>query len=212
MWRSRTEPGGETHRRTLLVRGKLAAVVLLAAAALAALTLRWFVFPPQDKPDRADAVVVFAGGAGTERIDTAMALLKRDVAPVLVLNQSTNPWYYEPGSPDLCENLSVDFEVICVKASPNSTRGEAAMFGDLAAERGWDSIVLVTSSLHLHRAELWLDRCVDASIQRVGADTPTSMGQVLHELAGTLHAAVLDRSCPTHQGTVTGGSAPSDGS
>lgn len=207
--RKRDNAGGGGRRRGLIVRWVLALVVLTTLA-LVALIIRWFVVPSQDDPDQADAVVVFAGGVGTERFDTALALMDRGVAPVLVFNTSTQTWYREPGTPDLCQEPAVDFEVICFAANPNSTRGEAAMFGDIAGEQGWNNVVLVTSPYHLHRAELWLGRCVDASIQKVAGDSPNNLRQVPRELGGTLHALVLDRSCPTHRGTVTGGSASVD--
>ncbi len=197
------------HQRSPLVRW-LFATGVLGAMALGALLLLWFVFPSQDEPDQADAVVVFAGGVGTERLDAAVALMDRGLAPVLVFNISTNPWYRRPGTPDLCQEPDVDFEVICFAANPNSTRGEAAMFGDIAGERGWKTVVMVTSTYHLHRAELWLGRCVDATIQQVGADSSNKLSQVPREFGGTVHALVVDRSCPTHQGAVTGGAASAD--
>ena len=206
LWRRSDNADSGGHQRSLLVRWLLALGVL-AALALVALLIRWFVFPSQDEPDQADAVVVFAGGVGTERLDAALALMDRGLAPVLVFNISTNPWYRRPGTTDLCQEPDVDFEVICFAANPNSTRGEAAMFGEIAGEQGWKTVVLVTSTYHLHRAELWLGRCVDATIHQVGADSSNKLSQVPRELGGTLHALVLDRSCPTHRGTVTGGSA-----
>lgn len=181
-------------------------LVVLMPVVLLAMTMRWFVFPAEDAPRQADAVVVFAGGTATERFDTALELMERNVAPVLVLNQSGKPWYLRPDSPDPCSDPQVDFELICVTADPSSTSGEAAIFGDIAAQRGWDSVVLVTSRDHVHRAEMWLGRCFDGAIEKVGAHSPFSSDRVVHEWGGTLHALLWDRSCPAHRGTVTGGS------
>ncbi|MGI9606299.1 MAG: ElyC/SanA/YdcF family protein [Acidimicrobiales bacterium] len=73
------------------------------------------------------------------------------------------------------------------------------MIGDLAVDEGWESIVMVTSSYHVSRAELLLKRCFDGTITAVGAETDLSasswVNRVAHEWLGHLHARILARSC-----------------
>src|SRR5260221_11002466 len=65
-------------RRLLLVLAVLVGAWLVACAFL-------FVWPKTDKPGRADAVVVLSGG-GDRRLDPALALVRRGVAPLLVIS------------------------------------------------------------------------------------------------------------------------------
>jgi uncharacterized SAM-binding protein YcdF (DUF218 family) len=74
------------------------------------------------------------------------------------------------------------------------------MFAELADRKGWKSLVLVTSTYHLRRAGLLLDRCFGGQVRRVATplfnDYRWETGQ---QLAGewlALGAALtLARSC-----------------
>jgi uncharacterized SAM-binding protein YcdF (DUF218 family) len=148
-------------------RGRLRlvlALVLVAAAALAGLTYRLFVFPATDAPGRADAVVVFAGGDG-ERQAEGLRLVRQGVAPVLVISDGG-----EPDAPRarLCRQPPAGVRVYCFTPDPATTRGEARRFAELAGREGWRSLVLVTSTYHVLRAGLLLERCYDGRVRRVG--------------------------------------------
>ncbi|MFI5046905.1 MAG: YdcF family protein, partial [Acidimicrobiia bacterium] len=106
---------GRRARRTLLV-----ALVLLPVLALAGLvaTARLFVWPETDRIERADAVVVLAGGDG-ERLDRGLQLMRDGVAPTLVLSFGPNR---------LCSG-GQPFAVVCFAPSPETTRGEAEAIG-----------------------------------------------------------------------------------
>lgn len=52
-------------------------------------------------------------------------------------------------------------QVRCVEPDPSTTRGEARLAADLAAELGWDRLVVVTSWWHGHRAAIHLAACLD---------------------------------------------------
>jgi hypothetical protein len=71
-------------------RRRLLVALVVVAAALVALSLPLFVFPPTDEPGRADAVVVFAGGDG-ERQEAGVRLARQGVAPVLVISDGGLP-------------------------------------------------------------------------------------------------------------------------
>jgi uncharacterized SAM-binding protein YcdF (DUF218 family) len=150
---------------------------------------------PTDPAYPADAVVVFAGGRG-ERLSEAERLLRRGVAPVLVISNGRDARW--PAANRLCASHQ-RFEVLCPRPEPDSTRGEARMVRDLAARRGWRSVVLVTSTYHARRARLLLGRCFGGHVQ-VAAAAPSerwsrTWARANLELAGLVRALVAAPGC-----------------
>ncbi len=79
--------------------------------------------------------------------------MDQGAAPTLVIMLGT----LSPDSRPLC-GQSEPYEVICpAQLDPVTTRGEARAISALAAERGWTTVVTVTSRYHLRRA-VYLDR------------------------------------------------------
>lgn len=141
-------------------------------------------------PDRADAVVVFAGGLG--RLELGRQLVEEGRVPVMVLN-STDFLAVDRG---WCEQEVVDVEVICVLPSEDSTRGEARSFALLAEERGWTSLIGVTGDYHVHRAGLWLERCFSGEVAMAKRDWGTPPpAMTAKEFLALGHASFIDRSC-----------------
>lgn len=166
----------------------------------AALTARLFIWPAAvavSDVERADAVVMFAGGTG-ERLDAVFALMDRDLADTLVLSNGTVAGWGRGNR--LCSGeADVDFEVLCPDPDPDNTRGEAHTIAQIAVERGWTSVISVTSSYHVARADLRLTRCYDGRVQRVNAGHNRSRGAwaslIAHEWLGLIQAHVFQRSC-----------------
>jgi uncharacterized SAM-binding protein YcdF (DUF218 family) len=149
-------------RRILLVF-----VALVAAWLVACLVL--FVWPPAASapPAHADAVVVLSGNKA--RLAPGLALIRKGVAPVLALStvQRTPRW---PEAERLCTtHRYAGARVVCFTAVPFSTRGEARTITRLAGERGWSSIVVVTSTFHVTRADMLFHRCYHGEIRVVGS-------------------------------------------
>ena len=174
-------------------------------ALLLLLTVRWFIAPGDATPERADAVVVLLGGHG-ERLERGLELMDDGVADTLVLEIDDWPWReWRTVMPfcleEVAEELEVDFQydatydIVCIVPEPTTTRGEARTISTLAEERGWESLAIVTSDYHVHRAQLLFERCFDGQVLPVPADAAFSANQVSREWGGTLQAQLLDRSC-----------------
>jgi uncharacterized SAM-binding protein YcdF (DUF218 family) len=181
------------RRRGLL---RLLLALGLAGAVLVALTYRLFVFPATDRPGRADAVVVFAGGDG-ERQEEGVRLVREGVAPALVISDGG-----QPGSSKarVCRERPAGLRLHCLSPDPATTRGEARAFAELAEREGWDSLVLVSSNYHVLRAGLLLGRCHDGQVRRVATplynDGTWETGrQLASEWLAVAAAVTLQRSC-----------------
>jgi uncharacterized SAM-binding protein YcdF (DUF218 family) len=154
------------------VRRLLAALVLLVGLWLVAVALL-FVWPPADSapPARADAVVVLSGG-GDGRLDPALKLVDRGIAPVLAISSAfrTPKWHK---AQRLCRgDYRTRFRIVCFQAEPYSTRGEAETVSRLARRYGWNRLVVVTSTYHVTRARMLFRRCYRGALWTVGTSAP----------------------------------------
>jgi len=155
-----------------VLRRALVVVVVLAAAWIVA-CLVLFVWPPAETaaPARADAVVVLSGGLNA-RLDPALALMRRRVAPVLVVSGAFHGTHWKKAR-RLCRGAyDVRYRVLCPEPHPFSTQGEARMIARLARAHGWSRVVVVTSTFHLTRAKLLVRRCYAGRLWLVGTHVP----------------------------------------
>jgi uncharacterized SAM-binding protein YcdF (DUF218 family) len=148
----------------------LATVLTVGSIALIVATARLLLWPETDSLARADALVVLAGGQG-ERLTKALELVHAGTAPALVIANGDDPRW--PEANRLCSGAS-SFEVICFRPDPDSTRGEARALASLAESRGWQALVVVTSTYHVTRARLLVRRCYAGKTSFVAA--PPSAG------------------------------------
>ena len=159
----------------------------IAAAAL-------FVWPPRHAAARADAVVVLAGGRGP-RLAKGVELVRRGVAPVLVVSDGWSPTW--PEANRLCAGRPAPVAVACFHPAPYSTRGEAEAFARLADSRGWRSVVVVSSRYHLLRARMLFERCYDGKVETAASDG-TLLGRILATPIETVklgYALLVKRGC-----------------
>jgi uncharacterized SAM-binding protein YcdF (DUF218 family) len=116
-------------------------VAAAVVAAFVVVTLRWFVWPDTEPVAEADAVVVLSGSP--ERLPNGQALLADGIAPTLAASRGPRR---RPG-------LDCDASaIVCFRADPFSTVGEARRIAELADAREWDELAVVTSTFHLVRA------------------------------------------------------------
>jgi uncharacterized SAM-binding protein YcdF (DUF218 family) len=145
-----------TWRRRWLVAVEallLVTVVLLVDVGISGRLL--FKDAKVDQLTRADAIVVL-GGEHDGREDYGLALAREGWARTVVLS---DPYAADdPVMQRVCK-YSPDVEVMCVRPDPETTRGEALLARDLARERHWTRIIVVSWRHHLPRARLIFRQC-----------------------------------------------------
>lgn len=145
----------------------LLAVVLAIALAIASLPL--FILYEDEEVRRADAAIVLAGEPS--RLPAALELVERGVAPVLVISDGLDTSWTKANR--LCR-FGDPGKFVCMRPEPYSTRGEARLAARLARERGWRSLLVVTSRFHVFRARRLFERCFAGELRFVGVDSPVT--------------------------------------
>jgi uncharacterized SAM-binding protein YcdF (DUF218 family) len=177
------------------LRSKRARIIAVVAVALVvvfcALTARLFVFPDLNTPARSDAIVVL-GGFGLGPVDKAVALAEQGLAPTIVfsLEPTLHCVSHLPSAPKV--------RVLCFRANPLSTRGEARAIARLAAQYHWHRIMVVMPTAQATRARLRIGRCYPGQVLEVGV--PASgiwdwTRAIAYEWAALAKALVLQPSC-----------------
>ncbi len=151
---------------------------------------------------RADAIVVLGGGLRAQlpprtavevneagdRLLTGIRLLRSDRAPVLLLSggrvsfTGADPAPAEARSArQLALELGVPARRILLSDGARTTAEEARDLDRIGRARGWRSVLLVTSALHMPRAVATLRRGTDLTVIPVACDylmpARTSLGQ-----------------------------------
>lgn len=170
--------------------------------ALLAVLLLWLFFafqlfynvhtPPLKNAD----AVVMLGGASKERLPEALKVRDELNAPFLVLSNTDTPG--NSTADQYCDAHSLDPSVICFMPEPMDTRGEADAVGLLASERGWTSVVVVTSKYHVARSERLMNQCTPSKVQMVATDPELSPAKWLRRFVietGGLFTVFLNPEC-----------------
>jgi len=109
-------------------------------------------------PGKSDVLLVLGGGTGA-REELGAKLYHQGLAPVVIASgeEVSLPGIYRPFaciSADYLEVLGVPLDAIILFTTTTSTRDEALQSLDLAKQKGWASIIVVTDSFHTRRT--WL--------------------------------------------------------
>ena len=150
------------------------------------------MWPAEDALPRAkaDAVVVLSGGR-EHRLAEGLRLWRSGAARTLVISDGrADGW-------DEANRLCGRPRVLCFHPDPYSTQGEARWIGREAARRAWDSVVVVTSTYHLRRARMVVERCFHGLLSAVGADPPplNSAVGIAWEWPKSVYYLTLNREC-----------------
>jgi uncharacterized SAM-binding protein YcdF (DUF218 family) len=135
----------------------LVAFVLLAIFLV--VTARLFVWPPSDRPTRADAIVALGGDPGQLRAKKAVQLARSGYASIVVVSLG--------GNGARCPVAPSKVRVDCFHANPLDTRGEAEFVARLARRDHWRRIIVVPERSQTTRARLLFERCTNASLEMV---------------------------------------------
>ena len=156
-------------KRALLRATAAAALLLIVVTALALPRLgAWLVV--EDPLAKADAIYVL-GGTSYERPLEALDLYTAGWAPTIVLVQEIadwgERWLVDQGIKvtseleiqiDLLQRMGVPRDAITSVTPRDNTAEEAQALLALMNERGWSSVILVTSKQHTRRAGLSMRR------------------------------------------------------
>jgi uncharacterized SAM-binding protein YcdF (DUF218 family) len=146
-------------------------IVVVVALAVAGYPV--YVRPQVDTPRPADAILVLGGTASAQRYLKGLELAQHGEAPNLVLS---NP--YRPADPildGLCSRPQREFRVQCFGPDPTTTLGEGRELHRLAAENGWRTVIVVTSTSHISRARYIVGKCFDGALVMVATPSRLSL-------------------------------------
>ena len=171
-------------------RRRAAIAVLVVVLVFVVATARLFVWPPIDAPSRVDAVVALGGDPGQVRAHKAIELVQAGYAPIAVVSLGG-----VRAAP--CPKAPAGVDVLCFRADPLDTRGEAEYVARLVARRHWDRIIVVPERSQSTRARLLFERCTPAGLVIVPvSDAPSRLFlDVAYEWAALAKALVVHRSC-----------------
>ncbi len=145
-------------------------VALGAAAVLVALVgVPLYVLPARDEPRAVDAVYVI-GPPTDPRMELAESMVDDGLTDTVVV--SLGEWAEErdkwPEASAVCDEPQ-DFTVYCSQPDPFTTRGEARWLRELVDAEGWESVAVITTTPHLTRTRVIMERCWDGDIAYVSS-------------------------------------------
>jgi uncharacterized SAM-binding protein YcdF (DUF218 family) len=153
-------------------------------------TPRLFVWPPTDKPTKVDAIVALGGDPGQLRAKEALSLARQGYAPVAVVSLGG-----QKAAP--CPHPVPGVELICFRADPLDTRGEAEYVSRLVARRHWHRIIVVSERSQATRARMLFKRCTPAQLVMVPVTDPRIRlpYDVAYEWGALVKALTVARTC-----------------
>lgn len=188
---------GPTRAQRFTRRQIVLAIVAVGALVFGLATFRLFLRPAgkTDDPHRADAIIMY-GGSGP-RFARARALAEAGVAPVLVISDPLDP---DPNQiwtayKAFCMG-DHPYEAICFNPEPRTTQGESRYFAELAAQRNWRSVIIVSDTEQATRARMMLGRCWEGETQIVTVrPTLSRLYRLAYEWAALAKALTIRRGC-----------------
>ena len=156
--RSGRRPAG---RRRWLVRILLALLAIWLLGCYLVL-----VEPTVNKPVKVDAILVLGPPDVDGRAEAGYALARAHYANTVVVSVQSDLQQQVKGA---CRNQNAGYQVICFQPDPGTTRGEAREIGRLARQHHWTSVIVITSTYHISRARMIVERCMPGSVLMVAA-------------------------------------------
>ncbi len=189
------------RRRILQTVGAAVAVYLLVFHTPAV----WLMAEPlrvADPPRPVEAIVVIAGGAGEsgkagggyqERVKHAVDLYRAGYAPRLIFSSGFVFAFREAEvMKGLAVALGVPPEAVLLEEKAASTYENVVFVRNILEERGWGSVLVVSSPYHMRRA-MWTFRKSAPGLEVVASPVPQTQfyahegGASLEQIGGILH-------------------------
>ncbi|MBI4620762.1 MAG: YdcF family protein [Desulfobacterales bacterium] len=133
--------------------------------------LIWYLAKPleiREKPKRADAIVVLAGGVGEsgkagegyeERVETGVMLYKKGYAQDLIFSSG---YVFVFKEPDVMKALAVSLGVpenhIILEKKAGNTHQNVVYVNEILNQKDWKRLILITSPFHMRRVSLVFDK------------------------------------------------------
>lgn len=155
-----TKRDGAGWRRWLVRIGLALLVIWLLGCYLV------LVEPSVNKPAKADAILVLGPPDVDGRAEAAYALARAHYAGTVVVSVQSDLQQQVKGA---CRNQNPDYQVICFQPRPGTTRGEAHEIAELARTHHWRTVIVITSTYHISRARMIIERCLPGTVLMVAA-------------------------------------------
>lgn len=151
-------------------------------------SVRLFLYPTLDRPDRVDAIVALGGVPGG--LARALALSRAGYASTLVVSTPGNGC--PPGA-----QAGAGVRVICFWPQPVTTQGEGREVRLLAARDGWRKVIVVARRTQATRARLRVDRCFPGDVLLAAPSMPARdlPYNLAYEWGALVKALLLQRTC-----------------
>lgn len=167
--------------------GALSVIALLVVAGLPV-----YVFPAQSTPAHSDVVFVI-GPAQQWRLDLGRELVEDGHGDVLLVSAPA-----EDSGIATCDEPQT-IEVICELPIPFTTQGEARILQRQMAEHGWTTATVITSTPHIVRTRMIMDRCVPDGVSVIGRSDGFGLndwaGHYLYQTGAFLKSAFVTTGC-----------------
>ena len=175
-------------RRRWLRRGLVLTGVVVVAWLVACYLI--VVDPTVNRATHADAVVVLGPPTKDGRLETGLTLINQGYARNLVISLNSPK---QRRASAVCDRPPAGVSVTCFSPDPATTQGEAQHIRRLVSAQHWKTVIVVTSTYHISRARMIIERCFDGRLEMVAARSHISplvwAYQFAYQTGGYLKAA-----------------------
>ncbi len=127
-----------------------------------------YFLSPQSRLERADAIVAISGGDTEARAAEAMDLYRDGYSDVIIFSGAA----LDPKSPSnaavmgrMARQAGIPTEAIILDERATNTRGNASGVRAIIEQKGYESIILVTSPYHQRRAGVVFSRALGPDVR-----------------------------------------------
>lgn len=136
-----------------------------------------FYLSPQDKLTNADAIVAISGGETEARVAEAARLYRGDRAPVVIFSGAAAKGEVSNAlsMARIAATLGVPFSDSILEERSATTAENAKEVAKIVKEKGYHSIILVTSPYHQRRANLEFARALPEEVKIINHSAADSL-------------------------------------